>query len=47
MIAKNDNLTGNGQKQAELVMQTSMQLLPLIMNNILKLCFGRIAIWFI
>ncbi len=42
MIAKNDNLTGNnGQKQAELVMQTSMQLLPLIMNNIPQAVFWK------
>ena len=41
MIAKIDKLTDNGLKQVELVMQTSLQLLPLIMNNIPQAVFWK------
>ena len=36
-----DKLTGNGQKQTEQIMQTSLQLLPLIMNNIPQAVFWK------
>ena len=36
-----DRLTGNGQKQGEQLMQTSLQLLPLIMNNIPQAVFWK------
>jgi len=36
-----DRLTGNGQKQVELIMQPSLQLLPLIMNNIPQAVFWK------
>jgi PAS domain S-box-containing protein len=42
MKTKDNKLTtDNGQKQAELVMQTSLQLLPLIMNNIPQAVFWK------
>ena len=42
MKTKNNKLTtDNGQKQAELVMQASLQLLPLIMNNIPQAVFWK------
>ncbi|MBI5297406.1 MAG: PAS domain S-box protein [Chloroflexi bacterium] len=39
--SRNNNLTGNDQKQNDLVMQTSLQLLPLIMNNIPQAVFWK------
>jgi PAS domain S-box-containing protein len=39
--SRNNNLTGNDQKQIDLVMQTSLQLLPLIMNNIPQAVFWK------
>jgi len=39
--SKNNNLMGNDQKQVDLVMQTSLHLLPLIMNNIPQAVFWK------